>query len=71
MPTKAMEQGFPNFLCLRPPTDTNVPKISLISDLLRPPRLGTPAMEVIQLIKFLDHFGPHSLVCQTVRETGG
>ncbi len=42
MPTKAIEQGFPNFLCLRPPTDTNVPKISLISDLLRPPRLGTP-----------------------------
>ncbi len=35
-----LDQGLPTSLCLRqlsPPTDTNVPNISLIGDLSRPP----------------------------------
>jgi hypothetical protein len=42
--TKPLNQGFPTFLCLRPPkhqlrppADTNVPNISQIWDLSRPP----------------------------------
>ena len=37
-----LEQGFPTFLCLRPPTDINVPKISLIWYLSRLPRGTRP-----------------------------